>query len=150
MRRYPGAKILEDKKQQAFFEVNTADEFKRMVMRHQLDLAKLMFDKDGGYSLRQFKEIFLKEMKENPDKYFIDKQKEPTVEYSYGKTNPTAWKHSPLNYDNYIQAPNFEKSKYDQLAKSVGLAPESDRSQIIKRVVKKAVDSGAFEKKLAS
>ena len=42
-----------------------------MVLRHRLDVAKLLFGKDGGYSLRKFKRIFKREMAENPDRYII-------------------------------------------------------------------------------
>jgi len=45
---------------------------RRLVDRHRIDIARLFFEKDGGYTLREFKEIYLKEIKENPDKYFID------------------------------------------------------------------------------
>ena len=54
-------------------------EFERMVFRHRLDVAKLLFGKDGGYSLRKYKRIFKREMEENPEKYYI-KGKDPDDE----------------------------------------------------------------------
>lgn len=46
-------------------------ENKRLLMRHRLDLAKLLLGKDGGYSLRKFKRIYKREMEENPHKYTL-------------------------------------------------------------------------------
>ena len=42
-----------------------------LVLRHRLDIAKLLLGKDGGYSLRKFKKIFKREMEENPDIYVV-------------------------------------------------------------------------------
>jgi len=46
-------------------------ETKRIMKRHRLDFAKMYFDKDGGYTLREFKRIFKIEMEENPDRYTL-------------------------------------------------------------------------------
>lgn len=54
-----------------FSSVDMKEEMDRLVVRHRLDVAKLLFGKDGGYSLRKYKKIFKREMKENPDKYYI-------------------------------------------------------------------------------
>ena len=43
----------------------------RLILRHRLDTAKLLFGKDSGYSLRKYKRIFKREMAENPDRYII-------------------------------------------------------------------------------
>ena len=42
-------------------------------VRHRIDIAKMHFGKDGGYSLRKFKRIFKREMAEIPHLYFIDR-----------------------------------------------------------------------------
>lgn len=42
-------------------------------VRHRIDIAKMHFGKDGGYSLRKFKRIFKREMAERPHLYFIDR-----------------------------------------------------------------------------
>ena len=43
-----------------------AEETKRLITRHRLDLAKLYLLKDGGYTLKKFKRIYKREMEENP------------------------------------------------------------------------------------
>jgi len=40
-------------------------------LRHRLDFAKLFLGKDGGYTLRKFKQIMKREMEEHPEKYEI-------------------------------------------------------------------------------
>ena len=51
--------------------VDREAEIERIILRHRLDVAKLLYGKDGGYSLRKYKKIFKREMKENPDLYYI-------------------------------------------------------------------------------
>ena len=51
--------------------VDREAEIERIILRHRLDVAKLLYGKDGGYSLRKYKKIFKREMKENPDMYYI-------------------------------------------------------------------------------
>ena len=41
------------------------------MKRHRLDFAKMFFDKDGGYTLREFKKIYKIEMLENPERYTL-------------------------------------------------------------------------------
>jgi len=43
----------------------------RLASRHRLDFAKLFLGKDGGYTLRKFKQIMKREMEEHPEKYEI-------------------------------------------------------------------------------
>ena len=100
--------------------------------RHRLDIMKLMFEKDGGYSLRKFKEIYLKEIKENPDKYFLDSSEDKSKKsydelFGYGRKND--WKNSSLNYSNLVRRGDGE--------------PETVRSKLID----KAINSGLMESK---
>lgn len=62
-------------------EADSCDEFnkkemeewtKEMVMRHRLNLTKLLFRRDGHYTLRKFKRLFLRETKEQPGLYTVD------------------------------------------------------------------------------
>jgi len=47
-------------------ELNMKKEYERIFQRHRVDLAKLYFEKDGGYSLREFKRIMKIELEEHP------------------------------------------------------------------------------------
>ena len=60
-----------DEEDQRFFEKDVEKEHKRIIMRHRLDFAKMLFKNDSVQNIRQFKEIFLKEIKEHPDLYFL-------------------------------------------------------------------------------
>ena len=85
------------------FEVNRGKEMERLMLRHRLDFAKLFFEKDGGYTIREFKQIYLKEIKENPDKYFIqDPTSSDEYDYSVDVTRPDQWQTNPLNYKQFI------------------------------------------------
>lgn len=52
-----------------YFEGNLRSEYKRIFRRHRIDMAKLFFGKDGGYTLREFKKWFKIEMEEYPERY---------------------------------------------------------------------------------
>lgn len=55
-------------------ETNRVDDITHdLYVRHRIDIAKMHFGKEGGYSLRKFKRIFLREMEERPHLYFIDR-----------------------------------------------------------------------------
>ena len=53
-------------------ELNLKKEYERIFLRHRIDLAKWYFEKDGGYTLKEFKRIFKTEIEENPDRYIIE------------------------------------------------------------------------------
>ena len=70
----PGLKMdgpNDSRTEHVYETIDREKEFDRLVLRHRLDVAKLLFGKDGGYSLRKYKKIFKREMKENPDLYYI-------------------------------------------------------------------------------
>ena len=73
---YPG--FDDDPKNKFFFEHDLAKEYKRIFMRHRIDIAKMYFEKDGGYNLRELKRIYKIEMEENPERYTLqlDEDKE--------------------------------------------------------------------------
>ena len=74
MAQDPGDKIIGDEDHRldnTILAINNEEETERLILRHRLDVAKLFFNKDGGYSLRKFKKIFKREMEENPDRYYI-------------------------------------------------------------------------------
>lgn len=52
-----------------------------MIMRHRLNLSKLLFNKEGGYTLREFKKIYKREMLERPELYMHVAVKENEFEY---------------------------------------------------------------------
>ena len=52
-----------------------------MIMRHRLNLSKLLFNKEGGYTLREFKKIYKREMLERPELYMHVAVKENQFEY---------------------------------------------------------------------
>ena len=54
------------------FEADIAKEQKRIFQRHRIDLAKLYFGKNGGYTLRELKRIYKIEMEENPERYTVE------------------------------------------------------------------------------
>ena len=86
------------------FEVDRGEEMQRLMLRHRLDFAKLFFEKDGGYTIREFKQIYLKEIRENPDKYFTqDPSSADEYDYSVDVTRPDLWQTNPLNYKQFIQ-----------------------------------------------
>ena len=71
----PGDDILgenDHRNDDVYFEIDHERELERLVLRHRLDVAKLLFGKDGGYSLRKYKRIFKREMEENPGLYYIE------------------------------------------------------------------------------
>jgi len=49
-------------------------EEERLIRRHRLNLAKVFYGQDGGYSLRKIKRIYWREMHENSAKYLNAKQ----------------------------------------------------------------------------
>ena len=53
------------------FEVDETLEQRRIFERHRIDLAKWFLGKDGGYTIREFKQIMKTEMEENPQRYTI-------------------------------------------------------------------------------
>ena len=112
---YPGVEM--PAKDKRYFEVDTAKEYIRLANRHRLDLAKLLFEKDGGYTLREFKEIYKKEIKENPELYYLNKPDDQDVyEFTYGYKDEEDWSKNPLNYDMIIMNKNLNKEKYEELA----------------------------------
>lgn len=56
------------------------DQDRRLAVRHRLDMAKLVLDKDGGYSLRKFKRMFKREMEENPELYTMAEPSDQEIE----------------------------------------------------------------------
>lgn len=108
-------------------------------MRHRLDVAKLFFDKDGGYPLRKFKEIYKKEMEENPDKYYLDDREAD----DYKLSNPyqyylnDKWKSSDLNYSNYVQRQKMQVS--DRLADRYGLAEKKSSLTLREKLIENAI-----------
>ena len=42
-----------------------------MIMRHRLNMTKMLFRRDGHYTLRKFKRLFLREMREQPELYTV-------------------------------------------------------------------------------
>ncbi len=63
----------EDKK---VFESDLRAEYKRIFARHRIDFAKMYFEKDGGYTLREFKKIMKIEIEENPERYTIQSRED--------------------------------------------------------------------------
>jgi len=53
----------------AYHKVPVKDETERIMGRHRLNLSKVFYAENGGYSLRKFKKIYMREMKENPQRY---------------------------------------------------------------------------------
>ena len=53
------------------FEIDLDQEWKRIFQRHRIDLAKWFLGKDGGYTLREFKQIMKTELEEHPERYTI-------------------------------------------------------------------------------
>lgn len=75
---YPG--VYRNEKDNYYFEGDVVKEQQRIVKRHRIDFAKLYFEKDGGYTLREFKKWHKLELEENPERYTFlsreDKKKE--------------------------------------------------------------------------
>jgi len=55
-----------DEEDRWFFEKDLALEYQRLCERHRIDMAKMLLDKDGGYTIREFKRWMKAELKENP------------------------------------------------------------------------------------
>ena len=58
------------------FDGNLEQEYRRIFRRHRIDIAKLFYGKDGGYTLREFKKIYKIEVEENPEKYKLMDRKD--------------------------------------------------------------------------
>lgn len=50
----------------AYYRVPVKEETMRVMGRHRLNLSKVFYGYNGGYSLRKFKKVYMREMKENP------------------------------------------------------------------------------------
>ena len=60
----PAAKVI--------FEGDLAAEYKRLKDRHRLDWTKVLFEREGSFTLREFKKLFKYEMEENPERYTLE------------------------------------------------------------------------------
>lgn len=60
-----------DRKRLMYHGVDFEAEEERLIRRHRLNLARVFYGQDGGYSLRKIKRIYWREMKENPDRYLL-------------------------------------------------------------------------------
>ena len=69
-----------DKDDSKVFESDLRAEYKRIFARHRIDFAKMYFEKDGGYTLREFKKIMKIEIEENPERYTIQSSKDSKTE----------------------------------------------------------------------
>ena len=132
-----------------YFERDTMPEFERLTHRHRLDLAKLLFEKDGGYTLREFKEIYLKEIKEWPEKYTLDDNDSKSVyEYTYGYKDPQDWEKNPLNYDLIIKNDKLTLDNMEKALKEGKLVMKDAKLTVTQRLIKKAADSGLLENEM--
>jgi hypothetical protein len=81
------------------FEGDLSREYKRIFERHRIDLAKMYFDKDGGYTLRELKRIFKMEMEENGERYTLalddDREEKKKNEDKAKKAYKNAMKEGP-------------------------------------------------------
>ena len=67
---FPG--FDDNPRDKVIFEGDIDKENKRIFLRHRIDIAKMYFEKDGGYTLRELKRIYKLEMEENPERYTLE------------------------------------------------------------------------------
>jgi len=97
-KKFPGmwSDSKEDKK---VFEADLRAEYKRIFARHRIDFAKMYFEKDGGYTLREFKKIMKIEIEENPERYTIQSPNDRKKQNNLDKVRNEAESQGPIFFD---------------------------------------------------
>lgn len=103
--------------------VEVGEQHDRMIARHRLDIAKLLFGKDGGYSLRKFKRIYKREMAENPHLY------EPEGHWR----NQTATEENAEGGDGGEEVEATAEEKADQEETEAGVKAENVEDEEVER-----------------